>query len=163
MDKKQEKKIGLIMAVIMSVCMGVIASVVIAGNPNANTPSFPVFLLINLVESVIVGILVALIIPLGKMGQAMTRKAKAAPGSLKFNLINSIPMTLGNSLIVSTIISFVNVAQAHSHIPAEQAPPLFVMWFGSWAPLLLPSILISYMIAVVISPIVVKWVMRQGH
>ena len=151
------------MAVIMSIAMGIVAAVVIYNDPKAQTPPFPIFCLINLVESIIVGLLVALFVPLGKMGQALCKKAKAMPPSLKFNLLNSIPLALGNSLIVSTVVSFINVAQAHAKIPAEQAPPLFAMWFGSWAPLLLPSIVISYVLAILVSPIVVKMVMKPKH
>jgi hypothetical protein len=161
--KKQERTIGLVMAVIMSIAMGIVAAVVIYNDPKAQTPPFPIFCLINLVESIIVGLLVALFIPLGKMGQALCKKAKAMPPSLKFNLLNSIPLAIGNSLIVSTVVSFINVAQAHAKIPAEQAPPLFAMWFGSWAPLLLPSIVISYVLAILVSPIVVKMVMKPKH
>lgn len=161
--KKQERTIGLIMAVIMSIAMGIVAAVVIHNDPKAQTPPFPIFCLINVAESVIVGLLVALFVPLGKMGQALCKKAKAMPPSLKFNLLNSIPLAIGNSLIVSTVVSFINVAQAHAKIPAEQAPPLFVMWFGSWAPLLLPSIVISYVLAILVSPIVVKMVMKPKH
>ncbi len=161
--KKQERTIGLIMAVIMSIAMGIIAAVVIHNDPKAQTPPFPIFCLINVVESVIVGLLVALFIPLGKIGQALCRKAKAMPPSLKFNLLNSIPLALGNALIVSTVVSFINVAQAHAKIPAEQAPPLFAMWFGSWAPLLLPTTVIGYVLAVLVSPIVVKMVMKPKH
>ena len=161
--KKQERTIGLIMAVIMSIAMGIVAAVVIHNDPKAQTPPFPIFCLINVAESVIVGLLAALFVPLGKMGQALCKKAKAMPPSLKFNLLNSIPLAIGNSLIVSTVVSFINVAQAHAKIPAEQAPPLFVMWFGSWAPLLLPSIVISYVLAILVSPIVVKMVMKPKH
>lgn len=157
--KKQERRISLIMSVVMSIVMGIIASVVISRSPNVQLPPFPLFCLINIVESVVVGVLVAWLIPLGKLGQAFCKKAGAVPPSLKFNLLNSIPLSLGNSVIVSAVVSFVNVAQAHSKIPAPQAPPLMAMWMGGWWPLLIPSILISYVLAVVISPLVVKAVM----
>lgn len=159
MDKKKERTIQLIMAVIMSACMGIVATVVIAGDPKSQTPPFPVFLLLNLGESIAVGIAIALIIPFGKMGQALARKAKAVPPSGKFQLLNAIPFAVGNSVLVSAVVSFINVALAHAKIPADQAPPLPVMWFGSWAPLLLPSILISYVLALLVAPIVVKAVM----
>ena len=164
--KKQERIIGIVMAIIMSVAMGIVASIFIYLDPKTQTPAFPLFCLINVVESIVVGLIVAFVIPLGKLGQGLAAKAKATPPSLKFNLLNSIPVSLGNSLIVSAVVSFVNVAQAHSKIPAQAAPPLMAMWFGSWAPLLLPSIVISYLLAVLISPLVVKMVMKgkkPGH
>lgn len=161
--KKQERKIGLIMATIISAVMGIVASVVISKNPNAQTPAFPIFCLINIVESIVVGIIVALVIPLGKLGQGLAKAAKATPPSLKFNLLNSIPLSIGNSVIVSAVVSFVNIAQAHSHIPAEQAPPLVAMWMGSWLPLLIPSVLISYVLAVLVSPLVVGAVRSGGR
>ena len=160
--QKKEKQIGLIMAIVISIAMGIVASIVISNDPKAQTPPLPLFCLINVVESIVVGILGALLIPLGKLGQAMAKKAKATPPSLKFSLINSIPLAVGNSVIVSAVVSFVNVAQAHSKIPAEQAPPLMAMWMGSWGPLLVPSIIISYVLAVLLAPVVVRMVMGKG-
>lgn len=161
MNKKKEMTIGLIMAVIMSIAMGIVATVVIFNDPKTQTPPFPIFCLLNIVESVVVGVIVALVIPLGKLGMAICKKAKATPPSLKFNLLNCIPMTLGNALIVSAVVSFIGILQAYSKIPEQARAPLFAMWFGSWAPLLLPGILISYVLAVLISPIVVKLVMGK--
>lgn len=160
--KKKSMLIGLIMAVLISIAMGILASVVISKNPNAQTPPFPIFCLINVAESVVVGLIVALVIPLGKLGQALAKKAKATPPSMKFNLLNAIPLALGNSIIVSAVVSFIGVVQAHAKIPAEAAPPLITMWLGSWAPLLIPSIIISYVLAVLLAPIVVKMVMGKG-
>lgn len=158
--KQKERTIGLIMAIIMSVAMGIVASIVIFIDPKTQTPPFPVFCLINVAESVVVGLIVAVVIPLGRLGRALAEKAKAAPPSMKFNLLNSIPLAVGNSVIVSAIVSFIGVAQAHAKIPKEAAPPLFGMWFGSWAPLLIPSVLIGYVLAVLVSPFVVKTVMK---
>jgi hypothetical protein len=42
--KKQERTIGLVMAVIMSIAMGIVAAVVIYNDPKAQTPPFPIFL-----------------------------------------------------------------------------------------------------------------------
>ena len=44
-----------------------------------------------------------------------------------------------------------------SHAPAEalaNMPPFPVMWLGSWAKLLLPTLIASYLLAVILSPIV---------
>ncbi|MBO4514333.1 MAG: hypothetical protein J5721_01530 [Lachnospiraceae bacterium] len=161
--KKQEKTIGLIMAVIMSVAMGILASIVIYNDPKTQTPPLPIFCLINIVESVIVGVIVAIFVPLGKLGMALAKKAKAAPPSLKFNLINSIPLAVGNSVIVSAVVSFIGVATAYAKIPADQAPPLLAMWFSSWGPLLIPSIVISYLLAILVAPIVVKAVRKNRN
>jgi nucleoside recognition membrane protein YjiH len=72
-------------------------------------------------------------------------------------LINSIPLSVGNTIIVSLVCSIVGVLMARSHAPAEalaQMPPFPVMWLGSWAKLLLPTLIVSYILAVVLSPIV---------
>ena len=158
--KKQKFMIDLIMTVIMSIAMGLIASFVVFRNPATQTPPFPILCLTNIGESIIVGVVVALIIPLGKIGNALTKKANAKPPSLKYGLINSIPMAVGNSVIISAVVSFVNIAQAHGKMPADQAPPLLIMWFSNWGPLLIPSILISYVLALLIAPVVV-WIVRS--
>lgn len=159
--KNQERKISLIMAIVMSVAMGILASIVIYYDPKTQTPPFVLFCLLNIVLSVIVGVIVALVIPLGKMGAALAKKAKATPPSMKFSLINSIPLAVGNSVIVSAVVSFLGVAMAYAKIPAGQAPPLFAMWFSSWMPLLVPSIIVSYVLAVLIAPLVVNAVRKK--
>ena len=159
--RKKERTIGIIMAVIMSIAMGVIAAVVISGNPNAKTPPFPVFCAINVLESVIVGLFVAYLIPLAKIGRALCERAGAVPPSRKFHLINAIPMAVGNAVIVSGVVSFINVSEAHSSIPAEQAPPLLIMWLSSWLPLLIPGIIAGYVLAIILAPIVSGMVMGE--
>lgn len=159
--RKKEKRIGIIMAVIVSAAMGIIAAIVVSANPEAKVPPFPVFCAVNVIESVIAGLLVAFIIPLGRIGKSLADRAGATPPSLKFNLINSIPYAVGNAVIVSAVVSFINVAQAHASIPSDQAPPLMAMWISSWLPLLLPSIIAGYVLAVIISPIVVGIVMGR--
>ncbi|MCR4990219.1 MAG: hypothetical protein K6A38_05075 [Lachnospiraceae bacterium] len=161
-DKKKLRKIGIIMSIFIASAMGIVASVVISHRPDAQTPPFPVFCAINVIESIIVGLLVEFFVPLDKLGKSLAAKANAYPPSVMFNLLNSIPFSVGNSVIVSMVVSFINISLAHSKIPAEVAPPLLGMWFASWAPLLLPSILVSYVISIVISPVVVGLVMGKN-
>jgi hypothetical protein len=61
-------------------------------------------------------------------------------------------------LIISSVVSFINVYMAHSKIPKQVAPPLLTMWFSSWAPLLVPSIILGYLISILVSPYIVKMV-----
>ena len=113
--RKKERLMGLIMAVVMSTAMGILAAfLVLQSNPQAAGGKPPVITyLINIALSVTVGIVVALVVPLGKIGKTLTMKANAAPPSLKFNLINSIPMAVGNTLIVSIVVSTLTQACCH--------------------------------------------------
>lgn len=160
--KKKEFMVGLIMMLILSVAMGALASFLVLKSmtPKARvaSPSAPVMYLLNIVESVIAGFIVMLIIPLGKLGRLLAAKCHAFPPSFKFVLINCLPLSIGNAVLVSAAVSFINIAQAHSKIPADAAPPLMAMWFPQWFRLLFVSILVSYILAVIISPLVTKLV-----
>ena len=148
---------GLIMAVIMSAAMGALASfLVLKNNPQAASGSSVTFMYIsNILLSVVVGIVVALVIPLGKIAGFLTRKANAYPPSIKFILINSIPMSVGNSLAVGLIVSLFGVIVGRMKMPpaVQAATPLIPMWLGSWARILLPTLLVSYVLSVVLTPV----------
>lgn len=157
---KKEKAMGLIMAIIVSAIMGMIFPIIarkIAGpEALAAMPPLAIMIITSVIESIIVGVIVALVIPIGKIGHAMTTKANAKPGSLKFGLINSIPFAIINGALVSAIVSFISVAQSYAHIPAGEKPPLIAMWFGSWLPTLPLSILVGYVFAIILAPIIAK-------
>ncbi|MBR1797486.1 MAG: hypothetical protein IJ757_05705 [Clostridiales bacterium] len=161
--KKKELLMGIIMSVIISAVMGALASfLILRSNPQAaqGTP-VPMMYLTNILLSVVVGVIVALVIPLGKLGRGLASKAGANPPSLKFNLLNSLPLSVGNTLIVSLILSLVGVVSARGKMPPEalaQVPPLPVMWLGSWAKLLIPTLVASYVISVVLSPLISRLV-----
>ena len=156
--KKKELLINIIMTLIMSVFMGLLASVFVFLSPKTETPSLPILMLSNVAESIVVGLIVALIIPFGVIGKKICDKAGVRPPSFKFTALNSIPYSLGNALIISSVVSFINVYMAHSKIPKQVAPPLLTMWLSSWAPLLVPSIILGYLISILVSPYIVKMV-----
>ena len=164
--KKKTKQVDIIMAIIMSVCMGILFAIIarFSADPKAleSMPPLPIALLISILESVIVGVIIVLIIPMGKIGRAITTKFNANPGSIKHNALNCLPFAVINAVLISAICSFISIAQAHSHIPADQAPPLFVMWITNWLRLLPLSIVVSYVLAFVIAPFVVKAVGLGG-
>ncbi len=157
--KKKERMMGLIMAIIISLAMGVLVAYLIPKIQPQAAESQPVAIryISNILMSVTVGIIVAFVVPLGKMGRSLAAKANANPPTFKFTLINSIPLSVGNTIIVSLVCSLVGVLMGRSHAPAEalaHMPPFPVMWLGSWAKLLLPTLIVSYILAVVLSPIV---------
>lgn len=157
--KKKERTMGLIMAIIISLAMGILVAFLIPKISPQAAESQPVAIryISNILLSVTVGIIVAFVVPLGKMGRSLAAKAGANPPSFKFTLINSIPLSVGNTIIVSLVCSLVGVLMGRSHAPAEalaNMPPFPVMWLGSWAKLLLPTLIASYVLAVVLSPII---------
>jgi hypothetical protein len=164
--EKKEKKVNLIMAVIISLCMGILFTFITRGHadPKAleSMPPAPAAYLISILESVVVGVIVAFIIPMGKIGRAMTSKAGVRPPSLPFTLINSIPFAVINAILVSAVCSFLGVASSYKHIMDPNKAPLFLMWATNWLKLLPISIIVSYVLAVIISPIVVKAVGLGG-
>ena len=163
--KKKERTVSVIMAVILSAVMGALATTLVRKSLNpqmlASIPAAGMYVS-NILESIAVGVLLVLVAPFGKWGKALAAKHNAFPPSMKFSLLNCLPISVGSSVIVSFIVSLINTAQAHAKIPPQAAPPLLAMWLPAWLKLLIPSILVSYVLAVVISPFVVQAVGLGG-
>ena len=118
-----------------------------------------------IVESVAVGIVVALVIPIAKLGRKLAEACKARPGTIKFNLINGFPFTVINSCLLGTIMSGLGIFQARRQMPMEvliKQPPFVKVWLGSCLENLPIAIIVSYILAIIISPIVVKMVGPGG-
>lgn len=161
--KKKQRTMSVIMAIIISAAMGAIAAfLTLKNNPQAAQATPPQMMYIsNIVMSVIVGILCGLLLPFGKWGRALATKAGANPPSMKFTLLNCLPISVGNTIVVSLVVSFFGVFMARANVPAEglaQLPPLPVMWIGSWVQVLLPTLIASYLLAVIFSPMVAEMV-----
>ena len=164
---KKERLVGIIMSIIISAVMGVVsAALVIKNNPEAvkYTPVAMLYIS-NIALSIVIGVIIALVIPLGKLGAMLARKANANPPGIKFFLLNAIPNSVGNTLIISLILSFVGVLSARMKLPAEalsHLPPFAVMWLGNWFKLLLPTLLISYVLSVLLSPLISRLLGVKG-
>ncbi|MBE6764730.1 MAG: 2Fe-2S iron-sulfur cluster binding domain-containing protein [Ruminococcaceae bacterium] len=161
--KKKQRTMSVIMAIIISAAMGAIAAyLTLKNNPLAAQGTPPQMMYIsNIAMSITVGILCGLFLPFGKWGRALATKAGANPPSMKFTLLNCLPISVGNTLVVSLIVSFFGVVMGRAKAPAEalsQLPPLPVMWLGSWAQVLLPTLVASYLLAVIFSPMVAEMV-----
>ena len=91
--KKKMFLMGLIMSLIISVAMGLLSSfLLILFNPDiVKSSPVPVIYLLNTLASLITGLIVFFVVPLGKLGAALTVKAGVRPPSLKFTLLNAIP------------------------------------------------------------------------
>ena len=157
--KKKERTMGLVMSIIISAAMGALAAFLVlkTNSQAAGSAPVPMMYISNILVSVIIGVIVALVIPLGKLGRGLAAKANANPPSMKFTLLNALPLSIGNTIIVSFFCSLFGVFMGRRGAPAEalaHMPPFFVMWFGSWLRLLLPTLILSYVLAVVLSPIV---------
>ena len=161
--KKKERIMGLVMSIIISAAMGALAAfLVLKSNPDAAklTP-VPAMYISNILMSVTVGVIVALVVPLGKLGRNLAAKANANPPGMKFTLLNAIPLSVGNTIIVSFFVSLFGVLMSRLRAPAEalaNMPPFFIMWLGNWARLLLPTLILSYLLAVILSPLVSQMV-----
>ena len=158
---QKERLVGLIMSIIVSASMGVVSAVLVTTtNPDSlKAHSAGLIYASNIILSVILGAIIAFI------GASMARKAGAVPPSMKFILINALPISIGNTFIISFILSFVGVLTARMKLPAEtlsHLPPFPVMWLGNWGKLLIPTLLISYTLSVLLAPIVARIVGVKG-
>lgn len=156
---RKERLVGIIMSIIVSTAMGAVAAfLVTTTNPDSlKVHSAGMIYASNIILSVILGIIIAFIVPFGKLGASLARKADAAPPSMRFILINAIPISVGNTLVISLILSFVGILTARMKLPAEtlsHLPPFPVMWLGNWVKLLLPSLIISYILSILLAPVI---------
>ena len=164
---RKERLVGLIVSVFVSAAMGLVSAILVTTtNPDSlRAHSSALIYASNIILSIILGIVISLFIPLGKLGASLARKAGAYPPSMKFILLNAIPNSVGNTFIISFILSFVGVFTARMKIPAEilpTLPPFPIMWLGSWVRLLLPTLCISYILSVILAPIVARIVGFNG-
>ena len=165
--EKKNRLMNAAMTVLISAAMGIVASyLVLKTNPQAAaaTPP-PVMYGSNLILSILLGCVSGLVLPFGRWGRSLADKARAKPPGLRFTLLNSLPLAAGNTVIISLILSFVGVFMARRGVPAEalaHMPPLLVMWLGSWANLLLPTLLVSYLLAVLLSPVLARLMGLSG-
>lgn len=167
--KSKERLIGIIMAVVISILMGALFTFISRRNmPPEQLKVMPpavINYLLGIIESVAVGIVIALIIPLAGLGRKLAEACNAYPPSKKFNLINAFPFTVVNSCLLGTIMSGLGIFQARRHMPMEilaKQPPFIKVWLSSCLENLPIAIIVSYILAIIISPIVVKAVGPGG-
>lgn len=156
--KKKEKSALTVIIAVLSVVMGVVASVIIYLNPRSNTPAFPIFCISNIFESVAAGIILAQLVPFHSIAAKMETKSGVKCPETRFILFNSIPLTVISVLAVEAVMCLLNIIMARSAIPAEQAPPFIAMYLSTYLPLIIPSLIICYLTAILIGKLVYKMV-----
>ncbi len=154
-NKKQKTAIMIIL-IVLSVVMGIVASIVISLNPRSNTPALPIFMISNIFETVAGAIVISQIIPFDKIAIWVEGKVKAAAPEFKFILVNSAFVTVIGVMTIELIACTINIIMARANIPADQAPPLIMMFITSYLPMLIPSILICYVVSLPVSVLVYK-------
>ena len=78
---RKERLVGIIMSIIISAVMGAVSAVlVIKNNPESvrYTPAAMIYVS-NIALSIVIGVIIALVIPLGRLGAMLARKANANP------------------------------------------------------------------------------------
>lgn len=165
--QQRRRLVGLIMTLMMSTFMGIVATLFArSGMPPqvlASSPPVGIMMISSILMSLTVGIIIWLTIPSSKWGAMLAAKAEASPGSIKFTALNCLPISFFNSLIIGIVVSFINISRSHTQIPAAVAPPLGLMWFSSWIKMFPVLLVVAYLIALLVSPLIVRWVkMPQG-
>ena len=168
---------GLVMAIIISAAMGLAASLIVMFTQKEAHIGIWNFV-INIVLSIILGVIISLVLPLGKLGRKLAASANANPPSFKFTLLNALPISVINTFIIGFLLSGFGVFMARMGIsrgamgaalangaPADVAaqaaaqalasmPAFPIMWLRSFGIMLVPTLIISYLLAVILSPIV---------
>ena len=164
--RKKEKTVNILMAVVMSVLLGTIAVFLArAGKSDVQLqamPPLPVMLITSVIESIIAGIIVALVFPLGKWGSMLAAKAGATPPGIKFTLVNCIPFAVVNTVVISLALSCISMAQAYGKMDMPVKPPFVAIWLGQWVIMFPFTLVAAYLISIIVSPIIVKAVGLGG-
>jgi len=98
---------------------------------------------VTFIEAFVISYVVALIIPVNKIGGGFAGWFKAEPETMKFNLLSNIPITLILVMILSFTLTAINVGFV----------PNFLMAWLSAVPV---SMVAVYVVSVIITPIVGK-------
>lgn len=153
---KKTRAVSIIMAIIMSAAMGALMTWLSRqNNPKAaEAPAVPAFVS-AIIVSIIIGVLTVLIIPLGKWGKKLA--GKADPTTMKFTLLNCLPVSVVSAVIVSAAASFFGMFMGMSKGGAPMNA-IVAAWVPAWLKSLPISIIVSYVLAVIISPMVVQMV-----
>ncbi len=158
--KRKQVRMSIVMSIIMSSVMGALASfIILSTTSHAFSQSVMMTYLVNIIVGAMIGTVIAITLPIGKLGKDLASRAGATPPSLKFTLLNALPLSLGNTLIIGLLLSGFGVFMGRHNAPAEvvaQMPPFIIMWLMNYAKLLLPTFLISYFLSVILSPVVSK-------
>ena len=155
------------MTIVISIAMGALATFIVLKTNAQAAEGMPhaIMYIMNILLSAVLGVIISLFIPLGKLGRGLAAKANANPPSMKFYLLNAIPMSVGNSIIIGLILSLVGVLMGRSRAPAEalaQMPPMPVMWLSSFFTILFPTLILSYVLSVLLAPFVASAVGLGG-
>ncbi|MBQ1492350.1 MAG: hypothetical protein IIZ39_10360, partial [Blautia sp.] len=110
----------------------------------------------HILLAVILGVIIAKTLPFGKMGRGMAAKSGAKGGSFKFNLLNAIPLALGNTLIISLILSLFGtwLMRMGAVDATTQMPSFLIVWLESFGKLFILGSIASYLVIVLFSPVV---------
>ena len=158
--KRKQVRMSIVMSIIMSSVMGALASfIILSTTSHAFSQSVMMTYLVNIIVGAMIGTVIAITLPIGKLGKDLASRAGATPPSLKFTLLNALPLAFGNTLIIGLLLSGFGVFMGRHNAPAEvvaQMPPFIIMWLMNYAKLLLPTFLISYFLSVILSPVVSK-------
>lgn len=125
-------------------CSLFISAIVSIGMSLVTTKSIPFpDILITILLGLVVGFIIAIIIPANRWGDALAKKFKANTGTIKYLLIS----TLVNVICFGTILTFVFTAYVIGF------PPFYFMAVLKMMPLVL---LIVYPSAIIVTPIALK-------
>lgn len=155
------KKAGMRMSILMGASMSLILSsigLLSAGQLNLRS------LLINFVISFAISFLIGLIVPMRKISDALIRKMKLEPGSLKARLSEALISDLCYSPLMTFIMVFIAYRQAVSH---GARIPFLPMLLKSECISLIAAFVVIYLLSPVLKKIAFKGVQvpedRRDH
>lgn len=135
------KYFGLVAGFFFSFIVSLVLAFVMTYVTTGGISLMPVVMIF--IEAFVISYVVALIIPVNKIGGGFASRFKAEPETMKFNLLSNIPITL----ILVTILSFSLTAINVGFVP------IFLM---AWLSTLPVSMVAVYMVSIIITPMVGK-------
>ena len=143
------RKVGMIMSVLMSLTLTVV------GLLSAGHFTIPGFL-ISFVVGLVISFLIRKHISISNILADFYKKSKIKPNSLKGNIIEAIIIDLLHSPLICTI----NICFAYFNATSHGAR---ISFLPMWSKALLMSILCSFIMTLIMKPIVIKLVMKDDN
>lgn len=151
--KKQMRKIGMIMNVMMGFTMSLVLSFVgtMTGG-HFSLPSWGISFLISFAISLVIGFLV----PIKKLGDMACGK-KIKPESFKGTLVSGVISDLIYTPIITIIMVTFMLNNAAKHAPAGSVPSVAKVLPGS----LVICLLVGYAVIILVQPLFLKMLMKR--
>lgn len=146
------KKIGIQMGLLMGVTLSFCLS--LTGLVSAGKFSVPA-LLINFAVSFVISMIIGVLVPMQRVGNAVIAKAGLEPRTMKARLLESLISDLIYTPVITFCMVFIAYKQAVSHGAKIPFPPMLIKS-------MIISLIVGYILIFIFQPLFLKIIMKKN-